>query len=375
MRKLVASAALCFAALVGAQTPAPRPVALPPILSPQVQPDRTVTFRIRAPKASEVTIAGDFWLQENRADKLTKGEDGVWSITTEPLHPDYYSYFFTVDGVRLPDPANGLIKPGIGSTQSAFWVPGPEAELLQSANVPHGEVRIVNYLAPSLAKQRRMRIYFPPGYEAAKAKYPVVYLFHGGGDDDWGWVDVGRVNFILDNLIAQGKAKPMIVVMPSLWAIDPPVRSDRAAENETLFQKSLVADIIPYVDSHYRTLANPASRAIAGLGAGRNMMPDVLWPSLSSIGYVGSVSGGADADLFAALTKKYPGTIDNPANIKRMKFFFANGISDNSYAMTKYTAEALKKLGYNVTLFESQNSHGWPEFRLNFIQFAQIAFR
>ena len=105
------------------------------------------------------------------------------------------------------------------------------------------------------------------------------------------------------------------------------------------------------------------------------MMPDVLWPSLSSIGYVGSVSGGADADLFAALTKKYPGTIDNPANIKRMKFFFANGISDNSYAMTKYTAEALKKLGYNVTLFESQNSHGWPEFRLNFIQFAQIAFR
>jgi enterochelin esterase-like enzyme len=377
MRNSALSVLLLFASAALAQTQAskPPPAAQAPLVSPQIFPDHRVTFRLRAPKASEVTIAGDFWLQQNRADKLVKDDQGVWSLTTEPLTPDYYSYFFTVDGVRIPDPANGLIKPGVGVTQSAFSIPGPQAALLEAGAVPHGDVRIVYYPSATLGKPRRMHIYFPPGYEEGQTRYPVLYLFHGGGDDDSGWNSVGRVNFILDNLIAQGKAKPMIVVMPSIWALDPPVRADLADENEALFQKTFFQEIVPYAEKHYRVLPGPANRAVGGLGGGRDWLPNFVWPNLDKFNYVVFVSGGADVDRFAFLQKQHPGVIDDPANIKRVKFFLGDGIDDASFPSAKNLAEELKRRGYTTTFFQSENTHGWPEFRLNFVQFAQIAFR
>jgi enterochelin esterase-like enzyme len=373
---------LRFAALLltlGAQAPSPAPVAQPtaqvPVISPEVLPDRRVVFRLRAPKASEVTITGDFWLQQNRVERLVKDDQGTWTLTTDPLAPDYYSYSFTVDGVHLPDPANGLIKPGISETQSAFFVHGPEEALLEPAEVPHGELRTVFYSSAVTGKQRRMRIYLPPGYENGKTRYPVVYLFHGGGDDDWAWESIGRVNDILDNLIAQGKAKPMIVVMPSLWLLEAPVKADRAAENEGLFQKNLFQEVVPYAEAHYRVLAGAANRAVGGLGAGRNMLPDLIWPNLDKFGWVVFVSGGADADRFAILQKTYPGVLDDPAHIKRVKFFLGDGVHDNSFASAKNLSFELTKRGYSTTFFQSDGTHGWPEFRLNFEHFAQIAFR
>ncbi len=370
MLNRILTSTLVLASGALAQAPAPAP-----LVSPQVLPDHRVVFRLRAPKASEVTIAGDFWLEQNRVGKLAKDDQGVWSLTTEALKPDYYSYWFTVDGVRMPDPADGLTKPGISETQSAFFVPGPEEALLEAGAVPHGEIRTVYYSAVALGKQRRMHIYFPPGYESGQTRYPVVYLFHGGGDDDWAWESIGRVNFVMDNLIAQGKAKPMILVMPSLWAVDPPVRADRSAENEALFQKTLFQDVIPYTEAHYRVLPGAANRAVGGLGAGRNMLPNLVWPNIDKFDSVFFVSGGADAERFAFLQKQFPGVIDNPANIKRVKFFLGDGINDASFASAKNLADELKKRGYTITFFQSDNTHGWPEFRLNFIQFAQIAFR
>lgn len=368
---------LLFASAAWAQLQPAKPQPAKPIavVSPEVLPDHRVVFRLWAPKATEVSIAGDFWLQQDRTGTLAKDDRGVWSLTTEALPADFYSYYFNVDGVKLPDPVNGLIKPGTVATQSAFWVPGDRAALLEARPVPHGEVRMVYYQSEVLGKQRRMHIYFPPGYNAGQTRYPVLYMLHGGGDDDWAWVTIGRLNFVLDNLIAQGKATPMIVVMPSLWALDPPVRADREPENEALFEKSLKQDIIPYVEKNYRALSTPAGRAIGGLGAGRNNMPDLVWPDIGMFSYVGFTSGGADASRVALLDKEYPDGMNDPANIKRVKFFLGNGTNDHSDESGKYLAGELKRRGYQTTFFETDDNHGWPGFRRYFEQYAQQVFR
>jgi enterochelin esterase-like enzyme len=353
------------------QDPA-RPAA---VVSPQILPDHRVVFRLRAPKASEVTIAGSFWLEEGRTEKLVKDDQGIWSLTTEPLPPDYYSYYFTVDGIRMPDPANGLIKQGIRTTVSAFSIPGVQAAFLEAGPVPHGEVRVIFYQAAVVGKLHRMHIYLPPGYETGQTRYPVVYLLHGGGDDDWAWITIGRANFILDNLIAQGKAKPMIVVMPSLWMLDPPIGADRRDENEALFRKSLDRDIIPYVENHYRVLAGPAHRALGGLGVGREMLPNVYWPNLDKFNYIFHTSGGVNPEWMPDLEKKYPGVLDNPANVKRVKFFIGNGTNDHSNPSAKNLAEELKRRGYNTTYSLSNGIHEWPWFRRYFAEFAQIFTR
>lgn len=360
---------LCFwISVAWAQTPLP-------VLSPEVLPDNRVVFRLRAPNVEEVTVAGDFWVQQNRVDKLVKGADGIWSLTTEPLTSDVYSYFFTVDGVPIPDPVNGAIKQGIRTQQSMFVVPGANASLYEPANVPHGEVRVVTYRSAALGKERRMHIYVPAGYDNVKTRYPVVYLFHGGGDDDWAWMSVGRVNHLLDNLIAQGKARPMVVVMPSLWALDAPVLPNRAEENEVLFRKTIFEDVVPYVEKHYRVLPGRANRAMGGLGAGRNMLPNFLWPSLAQFDSAFFVSGGTDKQRFAYMQQQYPGVIDDPANSKRVKFFLCNGSNDASITSSRDLAAELKQRNYQVTALETGGTHGWPSFRRCFADFAQGAFK
>lgn len=363
--------------IAGAQTPAPavQPVAQAALVSPEILPDHRVVFHLRAPKANEVTVTGDFWVQTGRVEKLARDDQGVWSLATEALPPNVYSYSFTVDGVPIPDPANGQVKPGVRTQQSVFSIPGPEEEVYEPGHVPHGEVRMEYYQSAVEGKLRRMHIYFPPGYEESKTKYPVVYLFHGGGDDDSGWATIGRVNFILDNLIAQGKAKPMIVVMPNLYGIDPPVSAERSDESDALFAKSLVEEVIPFVESHYRVLPGPENRAAGGLGTGRYMLPLFLWPNLDKFSTAFFVSGGANAEAFANLEKKFPGVIENPANIKRVKFFLGDGVNDERLEYSTHLAAELKQRGYSVTLFQAPGAHGWPAFRRNFVEFVQIAFR
>ena len=147
--------------------------------------------------------------------KIEKGEQGVWSTTLGPLAPDSYSYSFTVDGVRTLDPKNPTIKQGVASVDNMFFLPGEEAAFQDNRLVPHGEIRKVWYRSSTLDMQRRMHVYTPPGYEGGKAAYPVFYLLHGGGDEDSGWSTIGRAGFVLDNLLAEKKAQPMIVVMPN----------------------------------------------------------------------------------------------------------------------------------------------------------------
>ncbi len=179
--------------------------------STEVSSDHKVTFRIYAPKASAVTVAGDF----GPSGTMTKDEEGVWSLTVGPLTPDFYSYAFHIDGVRTVDPKNAMIKQGLSSVDSMFLVPGDEADFEATKEVPHGEIRASWYRSGTLNMLRRMHIYTPPGYEGGSARYPVFYLLHGGGDEDSGWSTIGRAGFILDNLIATKQAVPMIVVMPN----------------------------------------------------------------------------------------------------------------------------------------------------------------
>jgi L-ascorbate metabolism protein UlaG (beta-lactamase superfamily)/predicted alpha/beta superfamily hydrolase len=353
----------------------PAAAARPPaVVSPQVLPDQRVTFRLRAPNAKEVTITGDFWLEQGRTANLVKDDQGVWSITLGPFFPDVYSYAFSVDGTSMPDPANGVIKPGISATQSAFTVPGEQAAFLEARSVPHGEVRIVHFQSAVTGGVRRMHIYVPPGYDAAQTRYPVMYLLHGGGDDDGGWIAIGRANLILDNLIAQGKAKPMVVVMPSIWAMDPPVPADRRDANNALFATLLFQDVMPYVEKHYRVLASPAGRAFGGLSY-PNILPDAWIPNIEKFNYVGFTSNGLNADRIASYEKQYPGVLDNPANVKRVSVYIGDGVNAMTFASAKYLADDLKRRGYKTVFSMTNGIHGWPWFRRYFAEFAQLAFQ
>ncbi len=188
-----------------ARTPTPNDT----LKSPEVLPDRQVTFRIYAPKATEVSAspATGSRMAAPKSGPLEKAENGVWSITLGPFVPDFYSYSFTVDGVRTLDPKNAWIKPGVTSLSNMFEVPGEEAAYEDTRPVPHGEVRIVWYHSSTLDTMRSMHVYTPPGYDEAKTKYPVLYLLHGAGDDDSGWSTIGRAGFILDNLLAEEKSQ------------------------------------------------------------------------------------------------------------------------------------------------------------------------
>src|ERR1035437_870991 len=187
----------------------------PAVVSPEVHPDRTVTLRILAPLAKSVTLTGEIMGTKPPAP-LTPDADGVWSVTLGPLEPEIYAYAFNVDGMTVIDSRTSYVKPS-GTYNSQVVVPGDGPQFYDARPVPHGDLRIVMYEAGTLGgRERRMRVYTPPGYDASNKKYPVLYLFHGAGDWDVAWTDVGRANLILDNLIADGKAKPMIVVMPGI---------------------------------------------------------------------------------------------------------------------------------------------------------------
>src|SRR5580692_6504070 len=244
-----------------------------PQVSPEVHSDGSVSFRLRAPNAKEVYLAREGAEQQ----AMQKDSEGVWSLTTTPLAPDYYGYSFVADGVRLIDPANPLLTPNLLATENAVHVPGPWSLPWELNDVPHGEIHHHFYKSTVAEDERDYYVYTPPGYAGSgKRKYPVLYLLHGYSDDASAWTAVGRANVILDNLIAKGKAKPMIVVMPlgygapevllpnsGVWR-DRPI-TDR---NFDKFREALVAEVIPRVETAYLVVKDRNSRAIAGLSMG-----------------------------------------------------------------------------------------------------------
>jgi enterochelin esterase family protein len=364
----------------------------PVVVSPEVQADRHVTFRILAPNAQAVKLsAGD--IPGSQGAALTKGENGVWEVTLGPIDSGAYRYNFNVDGVSTIDPRNPSISESNNNVWSMFYVPG--AEFMDTREVPHGAVASVNYYSSVLKKWRRMHVYTPPGYEMGSGKYPVFYLLHGAGDCDEAWTSVGRAGFIVDNLIAAKKAKPMVIVMPAGHTSQTfgGRGGGRTPGAPDPFVEEFLTDIQPYAESHYRVYTDKPHRAIAGLSMGGSQTLNIALPHLEKFSYVGVYSSGligivptgrggaAAAPAPAAPTgptweEQHKADLDNLTSRKGLKLlWFSTGVDDGLIATTKATVEMLKKHGFEPVFKESPGAHTWINWRNYLNEFAPQLFQ
>jgi len=372
-----------------AQVPRREPTPNDTLKSPEVLPDHRVTFRIYAPKASEVSVNGD-WIAQGRGagGKLEKDDKGVWSITVGPLVPDFYSYTLTVDGVRTIDPKNAMIKQGIASVDSMFEVPGEEAAFQALGPIPHGDIRIVWYQSKALDAMRSMHIYTPPGYESSNAKYPVFYLLHGGGDEDSGWSTIGRAGFIMDNLLAAKKARPMIVVMPNgsmprpanaaPFAPGAPGAAAAGAAAQDRFADELLNNVIPHVEKNYRVLANRENRAIAGLSMGGGQTLRIAPANLDKFAYIAVWSAGVNQQGTADFEKRNAQFFASPDKTNKMLKLFWIGVGEKDQlanASAKNLVELLKAHGIKNEFHESEGGHTWINWRHYLNDYAQLLFQ
>jgi len=376
MTRMAAVALLgCLAWAAVPKATAQGPQRGPRVVSPEVLPDHKVTFRLQAPKASEVTLRGD-WLEGIGSEKLSKDDQGVWSVTVGPLVPDLYSYSFTVDGVKTLDPPNPMIKQGISGVDNMVFVAGEQAVFEDNNRVPHGEIRQIWYWSGTLGAQRRMHVYTPAGYDGGKERYPVFYLLHGGGDEDSGWNTIGRAGFILDNLLAAGKARPMLVVMPNgslprpanLPTVTPgttpsPEVMAAMAAAQARFTNELMKEIVPFVEKDFRVVADREHRAIAGLSMGGGQTLQVVTSYPDQFAYVAVWSAGIGRNAGDWETRNAT-FLDNPKINEWIKLFSIS-VGDKDFALdgSKALAQTLDKHGIKNKLTISGGGHTWINWR------------
>lgn len=356
---------------------------LPPF---EVHPDGMVVFRLRAPEAASVKLNGDFLTAPaaipggpppSAARDLTKGEDGIWTIAVGPLHPAIYNYTFTVDGVHVTDPNNPMVKRGDRSSESMFEVSGEKPAVYDDQEVPHGTVHVNWYRSAALNAPRAIYVYTPPGYEESKSKLPVLYLLHGSGDTETGWVDVGRANFILDNLIAAGRAKPMLIVMPYGRPLPDvmlvPSAGPGPANADELFGNDLLHDVVPYVEKLYRASAKADDRAIAGLSMGGGQALRIGLVHLDTFHSIGAFSAAARGNPEEAFRDFFA---DPAAANKKLKvFFIACGKTDSLFPPSQALSDALEKHQIKHQFAPSEEGHVWRNWRAYLTEFAPQLFR
>jgi enterochelin esterase family protein len=353
--------------------PAPR------VRSPEVQKDGRVTFRFRAPNAKQVLVARD----GAPPAPMTKDDQGVWSLTTDPLPPDVYPYVFRVDGTMLADPANPLVKPIVmGGNQSLVHVPGPSELSWEVNDVPHGTLHRHSYTSAIAGEGREFHVYTPPGYDpAGKDEYPVLVLLHGITDDATAWTNAGRAHLILDNLIARGQAKPMLVVMPLGYAF-PNVAEDlfklfgdRTKQHEGLekFSATVLDELIPRVERSYRVGRGRESRAIAGLSMGGAQAMFIGLNHPDRFGWVASFSGAfvMYADDFAS---EFPSLGAASASPQRL-VWLACGTEDFLIARHRKFEAWLKEKGVAFRSKETPGAHTWMVWRRYLTELAPLLFR
>jgi enterochelin esterase family protein len=295
-----------------------------------------------------------------------------------PLRPDDYLYRFTVDGVPTPDPGNPTVHQGTHAVQNVLHIPGPGIEFAENQPVPHGEIRQVRYLASVTGSARRMHVYTPPGYEAGTSRYPVLYLLHGGGDDDSSWANIGRAGFILDNLLAAKKAQPMIVVMPDLNKPRPegvrPVGGIMAQTDD--FTNELMRDILPLVERNYRVLSGAQNRAVAGVSVGGYTTLDLLAHKNGEFGEFGIWSAPVEPKTVAEAKTRYAPLFDHPEVIAQggKRVWLRVGEKDAGAASVRALADLLEKQGIPHDLRVSAGGHRWSPWRRYLCEFAQAVF-
>src|SRR6266567_1419667 len=347
------------------------------IVSPEVQPDGHVTFRFRAPNAAKVEVSTE---GRNPSTPMQKDDQGIWSATVGPLQPDIYGYSFVADGTALIDPSNPLMKPNLVSTQSAVHIPGLSVPW-EVSDVPHGEIHHHFYRSKIAGDDRDFYVYTPPSYDPnAKQDYPVLYLLHGFSDAANGWSVIGQANVILDNLIAQGKSKPMVVVMPlgygelefvrrgwSAWA-DKPL----AWRNFSSFTDILLAEVMPQIEVSYKARKDRDSRAVAGLSMGGTESLLTGLNHLDKFAWVGAFSsGGLDNREFGA---EFP-RLDASANKQLKLLRIACGTDDGLIKMNRDFKTWLKGKGVQYTDIETPGAHTWMVWRRNLATLAPLLFR
>ena len=368
--------AACLPLFASAQTPAapaaPAP-AIPPYVSPEVHSDGTVTLRLRAPNAQKVNL-----VLEGAVTAMQQGADGLWTVTTPVLAPEIYAYRFEVDGTPTLDPRNVDVRDNLLTLWSNLTIPGTPPEPWELQSIPHGIVEHHFYTSQVVLglpnNQSDYYVYTPPGYNPkSKEKYPVLYLLHGYSDAADGWTQVGKANFILDSLIASGKAKPMIVVMTlgygNMAVLKPGRTPELGEQNYDLYQKALVTEVIPQIEANYHVSKKREDRAIAGLSMGghESLFVGLTHPELFA--WIGTFSAGLNAKAIADL----PQTNAQKANLRLL--WMACGVDDGLLKPNQAVIAALKAEGLPVTAIETPGHHQWPVWRDNLIHFAPLLFQ
>lgn len=385
-----------------AQEPA-RPAAAPArpafrmparIISPEILPDNKVTFRLYSKDASKVTVSGEWQSGSGVSEELVRNDTGMFSLTVGPLKPELYGYTLTADGVRTIDPNNVQVRRDGFNYQSFFIVPGPESDLyFQKSGVPHGTVSKIWYRSSVLDMDRRVYVYTPPGYEGGTNKYPVFYLLHGAGGDEDAWTNMGRAAQIMDNLIAQGKARPMIVVMTNGNA------NQAGAQNEVpvlaspqgqgmagyqrlagKFEEHLVKDVVPFIEKNYRAMTGMGNRAIAGLSMGGGHTQTITGNNPGLFGYIGVFSmgimnmGPQNPDA-AKLEQERITKLEALKKSGYKLYWIACGKDDFVYKGVVTLRETLDKVGLKYVYRESTGGHTWANWRIYLSEFAPMLFK
>ncbi|MBL9093302.1 MAG: hypothetical protein JNL96_18950 [Planctomycetaceae bacterium] len=370
---MLARPSITFALLSAALAVPTAAVAQQPTLkSPVVHDDGRVTVSLKAPRATSVGIASGELAAIVGADKLNleKGDDGVWSTTIGPIPPGIYDFAFNVDGVRVTDPLSPTVMGNRTGSRGYLEVPGPAGapRVDEWRDVPHGAVTRHWYQSQTTGTRRSVHVYTPPGYAtAADVKYPVLYLLHGSGDDDRHWSALGQANVIADNLQAEKKAVPLIIVMPEGHPAggpkdgprESPERRAYAKQNRDLFERDLLDDVVPLIEANYRVRTDRASRAVAGLSMGGGLSLQVGLNHLDKFAWIASFSGAADG-LDEPLAKLAAVRSDDS---KLKLFWIAVGKDDFLVPQNRAFDAKLQELGIAHEYHETEGAHTWSVWR------------
>ena len=366
-----------------------------PVVSPEIHDNNTVTFRFKAPKAVRVQLTGDFLPVQKNAKfeapgivDLKEGQEGVWEYTTpEPLKPELYSYSFIVDGLRMNDPANVYLIRDVSTLTNVFIIGGDRADFYKVNPVPHGTVSRIWYDSPALGLERRMTVYTPAGYETSGKRYPVLYLLHGMGGDEEAWISLGRTAQILDNLIAQGKAKPMIVAMPngnasqeaapgesSRGMVPPTMQLPKTMEGS---YEQAFPEIVKFIDKNYRTIKSKSGRAIAGLSMGgfHSLHISKQYPDMFN--YIGLFSAAImpNKEVSSPIYENMEGKLKVQFDKNPALYWIAIGKTDFLYKANEEYRKLLDEKGYKYTYYESDEGHIWKNWRIYLTEFVPMLFR
>lgn len=351
------------------------------IISPDVQPDNTVIFRMKAPGAYSVQLTGSFAVNFKPVP-MVKNDSGIYEVKIGPLASDMYEYRFILDSMMVLDPNNTFVTTGGSAVENRLIIPGKLGNLLATQDVPHGNVTAVWYPSPTLGNSRRMQVYTPPGYEQGKEKYPVLYLLHGAGGDEESWISRGRANYILDNLIAAKEAVPMIVVITNgnPDVVSSPLNRLPAETTKDVwgtgtggmasqkFEESLVKDVIPFIEKNYRVKKDADHRAIAGFSMGGYQTQNITNANPAMFKYIGVMSMG----LFSSFRNSLPNydSVKHKTQLKQLiaaqpkLYWMGMGKHDFLYNSVIDLKKLYDEVGLKYTYYETNGAHNWNEWRL-----------